>query len=88
MRVIHVLTFTLALSLLLVGLSLANGSLERPREVLGSGASDSTAGVFSLRATLGQPMAGNISGGSVTLGQGFWHGGVEYRVYLPLVLRN
>jgi hypothetical protein len=88
MRVIHVLALALALSLLLAGLALANGDLERPREVLGGGASDSTVGGVSLRATLGQPVVGVVSGAGVTLGQGFWHGGAEYSVYLPLILRN
>jgi hypothetical protein len=88
MRAVHILTLALALSLLLAGLALASGDLERPREVLGGGASDSTVGGVSLRATLGQPVVGVISGKGVTLGQGFWHGGAEYRVYLPLVLRN
>ena len=88
MRTIHVLALALALSLLLTGLALASGDLERPREVLGGGASDSTVGSVSLRATLGQTVVGLVSGEGVTLEQGFWHGGAEYSVYLPLVLRN
>ena len=87
----HVLTLALALALLVAGLALANGSLEWPRQVLGGGASDSAAGGVALRATLGEPVVGVVStgGGDVTLGQGFWHGGVvaRYGVYLPLVLR-
>ena len=43
--------------------------------MLSGGASDSTAGGITLRATLGQPVVGVISGGDVALGQGFWHGG-------------
>lgn len=94
MKAMHVLALGLVVSLLVSGLVLANGSVERPRQVLGGGASDSAAvaqGV-TLRATLGQPVVGMVSaaGGGVTLGQGFWHGGAatQYRVYLPLILRN
>ena len=88
----HVLTLALALALLVAGLALANGSVERPRQVLGGGAADaSAAGGVALRATLGEPVVGVVSAGSgdVTLGQGFWHGGVvaQYHIYLPLVLR-
>jgi hypothetical protein len=84
-----VLIVTLALSLV-VGLALAQSVIERPREVLGSGASESAAGGVSLRATLGQPVAGAVSsaGGEVSLGQGFWGLGAEYRVYVPVVFRD
>ena len=88
---ILILALVLALSLVVVGLALANGGVERPREVLGGGASDSAAGGVALRATLGQPVVGIVSGGDVTLGQGFWHGGRlpggGYDIYLPLILR-
>ena len=90
MKAIHVLTLAMALSLVAVGLVLANGGIELPRQVLGGGASDSTAGEVSLRATLGQPVVGVVTGGGgdVTLGQGFWHGGSlpegGYDIYLPL----
>jgi hypothetical protein len=90
MKAIHVLTLALALLLLLTGLALANDSVEWPRQVLGGGASDSAAGGVTLRATLGQPVMGVVSAGDITLGQGFWHGGAaaQYRIYLPLILRN
>ena len=80
----------LALFLGASGLALANGGVELPRWVLGGGASDSAAGSVTLRATLGQPVVGVVSGGNVTLGQGFWHGGAApgYNVYLPLVIRD
>jgi hypothetical protein len=90
MKAIHVLTLALAISLVVAGLALAQGGgVERSRQVLGGGASDSAAGEVSLRATLGQPVVGVVSGGDVILGQGFWHGGAaEYRIYLPLVVRG
>ena len=87
-----ILTMVLVLSLLVTGLALANGGFERMHEVLSGGATDSAAGGITLRATLGQPVVGVISGGDVTLGQGFWHGGAaaggRYEIYLPLVLRG
>jgi len=84
-----ILALVLALILAAAGVALANGSLARPREVLGGGASDSAAGDVTLRATLGQPVVGIVSGGPVTLGQGFWRGAASgYNIYLPLVIRD
>jgi hypothetical protein len=81
----------LVLSLVVAGLALANGGLDMPRWVLSGGASDSAAGDTALRATLGQPVVGLVSGGNVTLGQGFWHGGSlpegGYDLYLPIIKR-
>ena len=90
MKTIHILILALALCLLLAGLALASSSPERPRQVLGSGASASTAPGLALRATLGQPLVGGVSGpgGNVTLGQGFWGVGEQYRIYLPLIFRD
>ena len=90
MKAIHVLALALVLSLLVAGLALANSSVERPRHVVGSGASDSAAGGVALRGTLGQAAIGAVSAGDITLGQGFWHGvaAAQYRIYLPLVLRQ
>jgi len=55
------------------------------------GATFSTGGAYELGGTIGQPDAGTLTGGGYTLGGGFWGGGVvvavEYKVYLPLVLR-
>ena len=90
-----ILALVLAVTLCLTaaGLGLAAGDLDLPRWVLSGGASDSVAGDITLRATLGQPVVGVITsgGGQVTLGQGFWLGGLlsggGYEIYLPLVLR-
>jgi hypothetical protein len=87
---ILVLALALALPLVVVGVTLANNGVERPRWVLGGGASDSAGGA-ALRATLGQPVVGIVTsgGGDVTLGQGFWHGEVAgISIYLPLVMRS
>ncbi len=86
---ILILALALALSLVVVGLALANGSVERPRWVLGGGVSDSAAGGVSLRGILGQPVVGVVSGGDVTLGQGFWRGATPgYSIYLPLIMHD
>ena len=86
---ILILALVLALILAAAGVALANGGVELPRWVLGGGASDSATGGVSLRATLGQPVVGVVSGGDITLGQGFWgRAALRYSVYLPLALRN
>jgi hypothetical protein len=95
---IKILILVLALSLDVVGVAaarvaVASGGVERPRWVLGGGASDSAATSDSviMRATLGQPVVGVVSDGDgdVTLAQGFWHGATQgYTTYLPLVLRE
>jgi len=84
-----ILALVLALILAVAGVALANGSFELPRWVLGGGASDSAAGDVTLRATLGQPVVGVVSGGDVTLGQGFWRGAAPgYKFHVPLVTRR
>ncbi len=87
MKAIHVSLLVLVMTLGLAGLVLADSRLERPRQVLGSGASDAMGGAVRIRATLGQPVVGGISSRGVTLGQGFWHGGI-YKIYLPLIMCN
>ena len=86
---IRILALVLALSLGVAGVTLANNGVERRRWVMGGGASDSAAGGAALRGTLGQPVVGVVTGGDVTLGQGFWRVTTAgYNIYLPLVIRN
>jgi hypothetical protein len=94
---IKILILALALSLAIAGVAaarvaVANNGVERPRWVLGGGASDSAAGsgAVALHATLGQPLVGGVTdGGDITLGQGFWHGATPgHNIYLPLVIRE
>jgi len=55
----------------------------------GGGYTFSTGGGYALGGTVGQPDAGALTGGGYTLTGGFWGGATgQYRVYLPLVLRN
>ncbi len=81
---IRVVVLVMVLSLILVGVALADNSFEMPRWVLSSGASESASSIVRLNATLGQPFVGLISGGNITLEQGFWHGSSP-SIYLPLV---
>ena len=53
------------------------------------GATFSLGGGYTLGGTIGQPDAGVLSGSGYTLVGGFWAGAVaQYRIYLPLVLRD
>lgn len=55
----------------------------------GGGYTWSEGGGYALGGTIGQPDAGVLQGGGYTLAGGFWGGvGVQYRLYLPLVLRS
>ncbi len=54
----------------------------------GGGYTSSSGSGYSLGATTGQPDAGVFSGGGYTLVGGFWGGAaVDYKVFLPLVLK-
>lgn len=54
----------------------------------GGGTMLSAGGAYSLGGTLGQSDAGSLSGGSYTLTGGFWAAFTDYRIYLPVVLKN
>ena len=55
----------------------------------GGGAMNAAGGAYMLGGTIGQPDADVMNGGVYTLVGGFWGGGVnQYKVYLPLMLRN
>jgi uncharacterized membrane protein (Fun14 family) len=59
--------------------------------VNGGGTSSSSGGSYNLGSTIGQPDAGTASGGTYTLGGGFWGGGNNTTssqwIYLPLIKR-
>ena len=76
--------------LVLVTVAFAQGNPAIERWVVGSTGGESTgAGDVALNSTLGEPIIGPSSGGSVSLDAGYWYGGaVEYEIYLPIVLRS
>jgi hypothetical protein len=57
----------------------------------GGGTTSASDGSYTLGGTAGQPDAGELSGGSYTVGGGFWGGGavveVGPEVYLPVIMR-
>jgi hypothetical protein len=54
----------------------------------GGGGASSNDG-YTLNGTIGQPDVGALSGGGYTLTGGFWSGVLtQYRVFLPLVMRD
>ena len=76
-------------SVLLAGAVLANGTTSIERYVIGGGGGHAEAGGVMLDGTFGQPVVGIASNSSDELCSGFWCGvGVEYAVYLPLVLKT
>jgi hypothetical protein len=84
----------LAALLLLAGVALAQrgGPYDLTWNTTDGGAETiSRGGSFVLGATVGQPDAGLLRGGSFTLSGGFWPGVVvtrTYHVYLPLLGRQ
>ena len=81
----------LAAIFLLASVALADsgGDYDIPWWTVDGGYTFSTGGDYTLGGTIGQPDAGVLTGGDYTLGGGFWGGAAaEYRIYLPLVLRN
>lgn len=82
-------------SLLMVSVALAQSGADYSLPwwtVDGGGVTNRTQGGYTLGGTAGQPDALVWSDGSYVLSGGFWEGGfaagADYRVYLPLVLRN
>ena len=76
-------------SVLLAGAVLANGTTSIERHVIGGGGGHAEAGGVMLDGAFGQPVVGIASNSSDELCSGFWCGvGVEYAVYLPLVLKT
>jgi hypothetical protein len=57
--------------------------------VIGGGGGRMESGGHVLQGTVGQPATGSMVSDDHTLCSGFWCGvETEYRVYLPLVLKN
>jgi hypothetical protein len=76
-------------SLLLTAGALANGGPSIGWSVIGGGGGHAEAGSYAIDGTIGQSVVGTVSTGNYDLCSGFWCGGVvEYKIYLPLVLKN
>jgi hypothetical protein len=77
---------------LLAGTALAQGNPTIDWWVIGGGGGSASNGGTSLDGTIGQPVVGSNTSGSTQLDSGFWGGAVggldEYKVYLPLILRQ
>jgi len=58
------------------------------RHVIGGGGGHSQAGNLVMDATIGQAVVGTFNPIPYELCAGFWCGMGEYKVYLPVVLRN
>lgn len=81
--------FVLLMLILLVGGASAQGPLTIDWFVIGGGGGHAEAAPYALDGTIGQAMVGVVSSASYELCSGFWCGAAaQYRVYLPLVLRN
>jgi hypothetical protein len=78
----------LAAPLLLGGLALTNGTSGIEWDVIGGGGGHAEAGIYTLDGTIGQAVVGTATDTGSELCSGFWCRVVEYRIYLPLVLRN
>jgi len=83
----------LAVTLLLsTTIAAAQGSYSLTRHVVGGGGGRASGGAYALESTLGQPVAGPLSGGTYSLNAGFWSApgapSQGYRVYLPLILHR
>jgi hypothetical protein len=78
--------------LLLTGMAYTHaqtGGYDLTWSMIGSGGGVSSGGNYALNSTIGQSAVGVASSGSYTLVGGFWSGAVvQYRVYLPMVLRE
>lgn len=73
----------------LTGIALANGTPTIDWDVIGGGGGHAEAGIYALDATIGQAVVGPATDTDFELCSGFWcRAAVEYKIYLPLVLRN
>jgi hypothetical protein len=72
-----------------IALAQGGGGYDLSWSSLDGGGGYSAAGGYTLGGTIGQPDAGTLNAESYTLVGGFWAAAaIEYRVYLPMVLRG
>jgi hypothetical protein len=92
-RKVIVLSVALLCCLLLVGVALAqsSASYDLSWNVIAGGGGPISGGGYAINSTIGQPVVGVAKDMSYELCSGFWCGAavaVEYKIYLPVVLRN
>jgi hypothetical protein len=85
-----VLPAAILTTLLLTSLALAFGSYTINWYVIGGGGGPISGGDYAINSTIGQPVVGASEGGNYRIEAGFLGGAlaVEYRIYLPVVLKN
>ena len=85
-----IITLALLSCLLIAGGVLADGTSGIDQWVIGGGGGAASGAGVALDATLGEPIVGASSGGSITLEAGFWvgaSGSGTNQVFLPLLSR-
>ena len=86
---IVVLSLVLLCSLVAACVAWANGTPTISWSVIGGGGGHLEAAPYILDGTIGQPIVGQVANLPYELCAGFWcQVAAQYRVYLPLVLRN
>jgi hypothetical protein len=86
-----VLPAALLATLFLTSLALASGSYSINWYVIAGGRGPISAGGYTINSTIGQPVVGVAKDTGYELCSGFWCSelaAVEYRIYLPVVLKN
>jgi hypothetical protein len=78
------------LALITPALASASSTHSLSRHVIAGGGGQMDGTGHTIMGTIGQPLVGSMfASGDHSLCSGFWCiGAVEYKVYLPLVLRN
>jgi hypothetical protein len=82
--ILVVVTLLLLTSTVLAG----GGGPYISRYVIGGGGGRSEMGHFVVDATVGQAVVGTFGTAPYELCAGFWCGMGEYKVYLPVIVRN
>jgi hypothetical protein len=85
-----VLSAALLLTLVLTSLALALGSYSINWYVIAGGGGPISSIGYAINSTIGQAAVGRVGNSTYELCSGFWCGAlaVEYRIYLPVVLKN
>ena len=84
-----ILSLIACLALTVPVLAQVSSAYDLSWHVIGGGGDKMTSAGHTLQGTTGQALVGEMSSGGYDLCSGFWCGAeAEYRVYLPLALRN